>query len=189
MRFSYWSPQDILRSILYGMLITISYFHAAFAVEPSEIQASYKLGTGDLFSIQVYGEDDLALEARLDGSGTISYPFLGELRIAGHSVHEVEQIIIRGLKGDYLIYPIVSVTIKEYRPFFINGAVKSPGGFPFNPGLTVRKAISLAGGFTDRASRSKIYVIHDGENHTQHKVDLNSPIQAGDIITVDESFF
>lgn len=178
-----------VKSVLYGLLIFLSCLYSAFAVESAETKNNYKLGTGDLVSIHVYGEDDLALEARLGDSGTISYPFLGELLIAGHTVREIEQIIIRGLKGDYLINPLVSVTIKEYRQFFINGEVKSPGGFPFNPGLTIRKAISLAGGFTDRASRRGIYVIHDGENYTQHDVDLNAAVRPGDIITIEESFF
>ncbi|MDH3355121.1 MAG: polysaccharide export protein [Chromatiales bacterium] len=170
-------------------MASISHFHLAFAADPVELKNSYQLGTGDLISIQVYGEDDLVLEARLGDSGSISYPFLGDLQIAGYTVREVEQIIIRGLKGGYLINPLVSVTIKEYRQFFINGEVKSPGGFPFNPGLTIRKAISLAGGFTDRAARGSIFIIHDGESHTQHDVDLNAPIRPGDIITIEESFF
>mgnify|MGYP000044177477 CR=1 FL=1 len=94
-----------------------------------------------------------------------------------------------GLKGDYLINPKITVTILEYRSFFINGEVKKPGGYPFLPGLTVRKAIALAGGFTERAAKRNIRVIHDDTSSTEEKLDLAAEVLPGDIITVDDSFF
>ena len=82
------------------------------------------------------------------------------------------------------------MTIEEYRNFFVNGMVEKPGGYPFAPGLTVRKAISIAGGFKERASREKINVIRDDDpTQTPRKVDLNAPVLPGDILTVEESFF
>jgi polysaccharide export outer membrane protein len=58
------------------------------------------------------------------------------------------------------------------------------------PGLTVRKAVSLAGGFKERASREKIFVIREEDRtQTPRKVDLNAAVNPGDIITVEESFF
>jgi protein involved in polysaccharide export with SLBB domain len=47
------------------------------------------------------------------------------------------------------------VTIEEYRPIFVNGQVEKSGAYPFQPGLTIRKAVSLAGGFKERASKEK----------------------------------
>ena len=82
------------------------------------------------------------------------------------------------------------MTINEYRNFFINGSVEKPGGYPYIPGLTVRKAVSLAGGFKERASREKIFVISDDDRSQRaRKVDLNAAVSPGDIITVEESFF
>jgi len=82
------------------------------------------------------------------------------------------------------------VQIDEYRPFYVNGMVEKPGGYPYQPGLTVRKAASLAGGFRERASLSKIYIIRE-EDPAQRpqKVELNTPVGPGDILTVEESFF
>jgi polysaccharide export outer membrane protein len=48
----------------------------------------------------------------------------------------------------------VTIAIEEYRNFYVNGMVEKPGGYPFAPGLTVRKAISIAGGFKERAHRA-----------------------------------
>lgn len=153
--------------------------------------SQYELGSGDVISIRVFGEEELTFkELRLTDAGTFSYPFLGEVRAAGKTAAELEATLIEGLIGDYLIDPKVSVSVLQYREFFINGEVKSPGGYPYQPGLTLRKAVALAGGFTERASRSKFKVIHEGQGeHDPVDATLETPIKPGDIITVDQSFF
>jgi polysaccharide export outer membrane protein len=94
------------------------------------------------------------------------------------------------LRGRYLLNPRVSVSIDEYRQFFVNGQVEKPGGYPFQPGITVGKAVAIAGGFKERASKTKIFVIREGDaSHTPQKVDLNDAMNPGDIVTVEESFF
>ncbi len=152
--------------------------------------SDYVLGTGDMVRIQVYNEEDLYLESRVSDRGTISYPFLGELKVTGLTPNQLENIITSELKGDYLINPKVSVDILEYRQFYVNGEVEEPGGFPFQPGITVRKAISIAGGFKERASKEKINIIHDDNAEGEPQpVKLDEYIRPGDIITVEESFF
>ena len=153
--------------------------------------SNYRLASGDVISIQVLGEDDLKREKiRLSDAATISYPILGEIRLFGKTVGELERLIRDGLQGRYLLNPQVNVTINEYRNFFINGQVEKPGGYPYIPGLTVRKAVSLAGGFRERASKEKIFVISDDDrSQTPRRVDQNTAVKPGDIITVEESFF
>lgn len=164
---------------------------AAGAVAQDRTLSSYRLGSGDLISIRVLGEDDLKREkVRLSDAGTISFPILGEIRVKGMTVGALEDHIVSGLKGRYLLNPQVSVAIEEYRNFFVNGMVEKPGGYPFVPGLTVRKAISIAGGFKERASREKLNVIRDDDaSQTPKKVDLNAALLPGDILTIEESFF
>lgn len=152
--------------------------------------ADYQLAPGDMVQIAVYGEDDLSPSIRVDEGGRISYPFLGNMSVSGLTTEQLRQVIHDGLKGDYLIDPKVSVSIAEYRPFYVGGAVNSPGNFSFEPGMTVRKALSLAGGTTDRASLKKIFVVRDGASETDRsKVTLDDPLGPGDILTVEESFF
>lgn len=157
----------------------------------SQELSSYKLGAGDVISIRVLGEDDLKRErVKLSDAGTVSFPVLGEIRVKGMTVGVLQDYITRGLKGRYLLNPQVTVSIDEYRNFFVNGMVDKPGGYPFSPGLTVRKAISIAGGFKERAARDKISVIHDDDAaQVPRRVELNSPVLPGDILTVEESFF
>lgn len=154
---------------------------------------SYRLGSGDQISIQVFGEEDLTMEVRLSDQRTISYPFLGHVEVQNRTTSEVEESIREGLRGDYLIEPRVNVSVTEYRPFFITGEVKEPGSYPFQPGLTLRKAISLAGGFTERASRSKIYVDKKSADLSvavsRKIVDLDDLVHPDDVITVQQSFF
>ena len=153
--------------------------------------SSYRLGSGDVITIRVLGEDDLRRErVRLSDAGTISFPMLGELKAIGTTVGDLEAAITKGLKGRYLVNPSVTVTIEEYRPFFVNGQVHKPGGYAFIPGLTVGKAVALAGGFRERASMDKIFVVREGDaKQMKHKVNVASPVQPGDIVTVEESFF
>ena len=163
---------------------------ALFAQNAPEL-SSYKLGSGDMISVRVLGEDDLRREkVRLSDAGSMSFPVLGEIKVRGMTVGALEDYITRGLKGRYLLNPQVTVTIDEYRNFYVNGMVEKPGGYPFAPGLTVRKAITLAGGFKERASREKINIIRDDDpKQTPRKVDLNAPVLPGDIVTIEESFF
>lgn len=153
--------------------------------------SSYKLGVGDVISVQVVGEEDLKREkVRLSDAGTLSFPYLGEIRVRGMTVGELEDFITKGLKGRYLLNPQVTVTMHEYRNFFVNGQVDKPGGYPFTPGLTVRKAISIAGGFKERASKERINVIHEDDlKGNAKRIALDAPVKPGDIITVEESFF
>lgn len=155
------------------------------------VLSNYRLGAGDVVSIRVLGEEDLKREKiRLSDAGTISFPIIGEIDLLGKRVVELESLIADGLRGKYLLNPVVSVTIEEYRPIFVNGQVERSGAYPFQPGLTVRKAVSLAGGFKERASKEKIFVIRENDRtQTPVKVDQSYMVSPGDIITVEESFF
>lgn len=171
-------------------LATVVLMPLANANIPPEL-SSYKLSVGDVISVQVVGEDELKRDkVRLSDAGTLSFPYLGEMRVRGMTVGELEEFIAKGLKGRYLLNPQVTVTIHEYRNFFVNGQVEKPGGYPFTPGLTVRKAISIAGGFRERASKEKINVIREEDTKgLSQRVSLDSQVKPGDIITVEESFF
>lgn len=159
--------------------------------EPSfSLSSDYKLGPGDRLSITVFNEKELSLEAKLTDAGTLSYPLLGEIRAQGMTIGKLQEHLTEQLRSGYLINPQVYVTILEYRQFFVNGEVNKPGGFPYQPGLTVRKAISLAGGFTPRASYTKIFVIHEDDPIGQARpASLDTLLRPGDILTIEQSFF
>ena len=151
---------------------------------------SYVLDIGDVIEVTVYGEDDLSMPLEINGTGVVNYSFVGRLALLGKTVAVVEQEITELLKGDYLLRPEVSVMVTKYRPFFIMGMVLSPGSYPYQPGLTVRRAITIAGGLTPGASSSKWYLIAErASKDARHKVSEDDPVNPGDTITIEESFF
>lgn len=154
------------------------------------LASDYKLGPGDRLTITVFNEKDLSVDVRLSDAGTLSFPLLGEVRAQGMTIGMLQDYLAEQLRTGYLVNPQVYVSIVEYRQFFVNGEVNKPGGLSFMPGLTVRKAIALAGGFTPRASFSKIFVIHEDDPFGRSRaVTLDTFLRPGDILTVEQSFF
>ncbi|QUM76610.1 polysaccharide export protein [Moritella sp. 24] len=172
----------MMKSIIIGLLFVFVQV-SAFA------SGSYLLGPGDKVEIKVFGQKDLTVETLLSNSGQINYPFFGEIKLTGLTVKQVEKLIYRGLKGDYLVNPNVYVHVVEYRPFYIHGEVKQPGGYPYQPGLTINQAIALAGGLTERASKDKIYLFKEKKKNTKINVSLTFKVNAGDTILIKQRFF
>lgn len=148
---------------------------------------SYQLGEGDQIAIQVFDEPDLTMEAQVGASGSINYSYLGDLKVSGKTAVQLEQHITTLLRDGYLVNPSVNVSIKEYRPFYIGGEVRQPGSYPYQPGLTLNKAIALAGGLTERASSRRIFIAKpDGD---EFRASQSQTVAPGDIISIKEGFF
>src|ERR1700692_4347014 len=188
-----WLPGLLLkqgRKIWGWASLVLLLWRAAAAALAEPTDSNYRLGPGDRVTIKVFGEEDLSMDVRLNDTGRLNYPFVGELVVEGLTVAELEQRITRGLRDSYLRDPAVTVSIAEYRPFFLYGEVQKPGGIPYQPSLTVERAIALGGGFTERASRSKIEVVRASDpKHKAVRVELSDPVFPGDVITVKQSFF
>jgi polysaccharide biosynthesis/export protein VpsN len=170
-------------------LIAMVLLSLAFTSQAQELN-QYRLGADDEISVNVFNEPDLSLsKTRIAANGTISMPLIGQVMVKGLTIDEVEIKITKLYLGDYLKKPDVSVSIVEYRQFYVNGEVNKPGGYSYRDGMTIQRAVSLAGGFTERASRSKIRLMRENNTQNVTSVDLNTPVLPGDVITVEESFF
>ncbi|MDX2315008.1 MAG: polysaccharide biosynthesis/export family protein [Gammaproteobacteria bacterium] len=160
--------------------------------QPSDAEPrAYRVDTGDRISVTVYQEPDLSVNGvRVKANGTIALPLLGDLKVAGLTSQGLHNLITARLLDGYLKTPSVAVSIDSYRLYFIKGEVTRPGGYSFVDGLTVAKAVALAGGFTVRASERSISLVRESDPETPiESVGPNSAILPGDIITVGESFF
>lgn len=154
------------------------------------VTQSYRLGPNDKISIEVFDEPDLRTQTTVSGHGTIKFPFLGELRVEGMTVKEVEEELVEQLHSGYLKSPKVTVAITEYRNFYVSGEARNPGAFSYQEGITVLKAITLAGGWTDRATKGQAKVLRIVNGQQQLLlVKMDDTIQPDDIIIVPESFF
>jgi polysaccharide export outer membrane protein len=95
----------------------------------------------------------------------------------------------------------VFVVSRDDNSFFVFGEVKKPGAYPLERETNVLEGITIAGGFTDKASPSRTRVIRVGTTGQQVlEVDMNDIIkrgqrdkavrlQANDVVVVPESFF
>jgi len=150
----------------------------------------FMIGVGDRILVTVYNEPDLTVRARIDKSGVVNFPLLGNLSVSNKTPKQLASELEENFLDGYLVKPLVSVLIEEYRPFYIRGEVRSPGVYPFSLELTVDQAIAISGGLKDRASRSGWHIIR-GEDKTKTKleVDKDTKVLPGDVITIKASLF
>jgi polysaccharide export outer membrane protein len=180
-----------VRSVLGGVANIVSAIFILSLSFPATAQTSqYILEAGDQIYIQVFDEPDLTMQATVGQSGAINYSYLGTIQVAGQTPEQLTQSITDKLRDGYLKNPSVNITVQKYRSFFVDGEVNRPGSYGYEPGLTLAKAVSLAGGMTDRASRRKIFLTReiDGEKKS-YRVDMSQTVEPGDIITIREGFF
>jgi polysaccharide export outer membrane protein len=150
----------------------------------------YVLGVGDKIRLTVYGEADLSGEYDIGSTGTIALPLIGEIQAASRTLHAFEEAVRSKLSEGYLRDPRVSAQVMNYRPFFILGEVSKPGSYPYVNGMNVLNAVALAGGYTYRADRSGVTVIHASDPEKKEKnVTEDASVAPGDILRVPERFF
>lgn len=157
---------------------------------PVEQHGPYTLDAGDVITVSVYGDDNFGKAFRVDQTGTVSLPLVGPVGVRGLTVNEAAGKIAAALAQGFIRDPSVTAQIETYRPFFIQGAVKNGGQFPYVPGMTVRAAVSTAGGYSETANRNGATVYRQrGNQMTKAGVDLDFPIYPGDTIVVAERWF
>jgi len=160
------------------------------------------LGPGDVFSVRVYGEDAMTGSHQVAPDGTINFPLLGAVQVAGLEPSAVAQKLQSELvERDFLRAPHVSVYVEQYssKRVSVVGAVANPGTFPLEPGMTVVQAISMAGGFSSLADRDATMLTRRiDEEIIRYRVPVDRvtkgqaadiEVAAGDIIFVPERMF
>lgn len=152
---------------------------------------NYKLGSGDLIRVIVYGQPDLSGEFHVDGNGKVALPLVGAVEAGGKSVSQFEKSIAGALQPDYLHNPRVSVEVLSYRPFYIVGEVRNPGNYPYTDGMTVINAVAMAGGFTYRAKDDDFTISrsNNSPDAEAEEANQNTKVHPGDVITVPERWF
>jgi polysaccharide export outer membrane protein len=158
----------------------------------------YPIGPKDLLEIRVLELPELNVERRVSDSGTLEVPLLGELAVSGLTASEVRAQIEKLVTEKYVNRANVSVVVKEYtnKPVSVLGAVQRPGSLPISGQWTLMKAITAAGGLTEKAG-SKIYVLRRADNGLSDTLEINTrdlfesatplwniPIQPADVINV-----
>lgn len=161
--------------------------NAPTAVEPED---PYLLDTGDQLRIFVYGEPNLSRSYTIGHDGKISVPLIGNVSARGKTVGKVKRIITARLGARYVRDPQVSVDVSQNRPFYILGEVRSAGQYPFASGMTVRTAVAIAGGYTERADETGAKLTRRINGFVE-EIDASSDyvVRPGDTIYIRERFF
>jgi polysaccharide export outer membrane protein len=180
-----------LRLLLVVFVLPLAVSACALNARPAtyfvETKGPYALDTGDVVRVTVYGEAELTKSYRVDDNGSLALPLVGAIKVRGKTTQMAAAAITAALAAGYIREPSVAVEIETYRPFFIQGAVKNGGQFPYVYGMTVRAAISTAGGFSDTADRGKaILYRRQGEEMVKGGVNLDFPVAPGDTIVISE---
>lgn len=149
----------------------------------------YALDTGDRLRIFVYGQPNLSRVYPVDQSGSISVPLIGLVKARGLTSQRVAHLIRDRLAAQYVKDPEITVDIVQHRPFYVLGEVRNAGQFPYAGGLTVRSAVAIAGGFSERANERVVQITRRAGGTTE-KFDAPNEfvIQPGDTIYVYERF-
>lgn len=164
-------------------------YGSSYAYAPAAAP-SYTLDAGDRLRVVVFGQDGLSNTYTVDAGGNINMPLIGTLAVRGTTTQQVAQLITARLKQGYVREPHVSVEIEAYRPFFILGEVNNPGQYPYVANMTAEAAVAIAGGFSPRASKSKVELTRSAPGQQVHGlVPLNYPLKPGDTIVVKERWF
>ena len=145
------------RLLFVAVIMAVFQSGAALAETPAGGQG-YRLDIGDELRVKVFewrsSVGDVHEWTALNGSydvgagGEIAMPLLGALKAAGQTTDQLADTISTQLQTRFglTIRPQASIEIIQYRPFYLLGDVSKPGAYPYQPGLTVLQAVSIAGG-------------------------------------------
>ncbi|MCA0995926.1 polysaccharide biosynthesis/export family protein [Alloyangia pacifica] len=118
------------------------------AGSPAAAEAEdYKVDVGDRLTISVYGKPELSGTFQVRADGNVALHLLGPVTVAGLTMREIEERIETEARERFSSRESVLVDMQEYRDVFVLGAVDTPGAYEYRPGLTVMKAVAMAGGF------------------------------------------
>ena len=191
MRFTFLLRKTVLSGLVMGLVLggCATYKPVADAFY-EELKKPYTLDAGDRLRITVFGQRDLTNTYAVEKSGYLAFPLLGSVLARGRTPKQLESNIATKLRAGFLRDPDVSAEIDRYRPFFIMGEVGASGQYTYVPGMTVQKAVAIAGGFTARAEQADSDVTRNvNGNVMTGRVTIGDPILPGDTIYIRERLF
>jgi polysaccharide export outer membrane protein len=166
--------------------------------------AEYTVGIDDVLDVHVLKPEILYISATVSPDGTIVIPYIGSVRVRNHTIAQIQDEVQSRLANGYMKYPVVSVSLTETnsRRFFVYGEVVKPGSYNLEENMSVLRAISMAGGFTQFGSSSRVKILRPKKSTSGYDVikvnitdvmngvpNSDPPISQGDIIVVSEGIF
>jgi polysaccharide export outer membrane protein len=186
--------------------IALIIFAAALTGEPALAEDTYKINGGDTLHISVYGERDLDRDVAVEPDGGIAFPLVGNMNVRGLTLSELQKKVADALRAGNMLPNVtdpevtVSLVRSSGNSFSVIGQVKQPGTYVTDTQVDVMQALSLAGGLTPFASKSRIIVLRRDNGGVQKKIpfdyssvedgeklDMNVLLQGGDVVVVPQA--
>jgi protein involved in polysaccharide export with SLBB domain len=166
-------------------------------------EQSTVVGAEDLFEITVVGEKDLPHEFQVQPDGSIDFPYLGRVQVAGLEPQEIVDVLRKKLAEEKILQdPQITMVVKQYNSKKVNviGQVQKPDSVAWAPGMTLVVAITRCGGFTPMADSNHVILIRRVAKERTVKavvsvdaITNNSQqdiaLQPGDTINVEQRVF
>lgn len=149
--------------------------------------SGYTIAPSDELVITVWQEPALSGERLVRPDGKISMSLLGDIQASGLKPMELADEITRKLQK-YVKDPVVSVIVSHihHNLVYLLGEVGKKGPVEMTPGMTLLEGISSAGGLTDYAKKSKIYILRTIDGKQQRvRVDYKKALQGEAAFNID----
>lgn len=150
--------------------------------------SEFILGAGDSIDIVVYRHDDLKRSVKIDSSGKIMYPLIGDIQAAELGVFELRDEIQKRLTR-YIVNPQVTINITgiQSQKIIVLGEVKNPGVFMMEANMSIMEAVTKAGGMTGNANLNNVLLIRRQNGKAEiSALDLKKVLK-GDDLSQDKS--
>jgi len=179
---------------------------AAFGMASARADDGYRINGGDMLHISVYGEQNLNQDVPVQPDGGIAFPLIGNMNARGMTLKELQTKVAKTLRESQYFPNLtdnevtVSMVKASGNSVSVVGQVKQPGTFAYDTQLDVMQALSLAGGLTPFASKSKIKILRRDPQGVQTAIlfdysdiedgqhlDKNIILQGGDVVVVPQA--
>lgn len=175
---------------------------SAFAQQPKrsgeaeQASSSYVIKPLDYVVFRIIGEPDTDVQLRVASDGTISLPYIKEVKVEGLSVSDAQQLVYELYDGDYYIDPQIDLAVlaSSEKMVQIIGYVIRPGNIPIpaEKPLYLMEAISAVGGAVPLGDLKRVEIRRNGPDGQQEKITVNTQnitsrdyeLQDGDIIEI-----
>ena len=187
----YCYAQIIVRALLVvNIIVGLGCFKPDVIIPPGHPAEGFVLGPEDVIEVVVWKTPELSRKVVIRPDGKISMALIGDVVASGLTTDQLAQKILEKYKA-FKENPSVSVNVIEVNSYyvFIVGEVEKPGKLPLKSYTTVLQAMSLAGGFSQFASRDNILVIRNVEDEEGKLKEIRIPLRYSDLISEDGGMY
>ena len=144
----------------------------------------FVVGPGDSLEVQVWRHSDLTRVIEVQTNGIISYPMVGNIKVAGMGLVDFQNLLTQRL-SEFIVNPQVNIQVRtpKSQKIFILGEVRRPGVYLLDSSMTALEAIALAGGFTLDAKKRKVLLVRQQKSGVFEPIglDINKAMEGKDM--------